>query len=327
MRAGLGFSGVAEFLVGSLRVHGQEVQVRAVQGAQAFAEGGELAGGIGGRRAGGELENGAAVRRERERDLRMRQRGQREVVVDVRPLRLLAAEELPPRRQVVEELPHLDARAAGRAGGADFQNFAAVNNDLRGLGRIAVALAGGEREPAHARDAWQRLAAKAHRGDAEQILRALHLARRVAFEAEQRVIAAHAQTVIRHANQAASAGQHIHRDVGGLRVEGVLHQLLHDAGWPLHHLAGGDLIGDLLGQQADAVHRGARSVRAAGGSGQGFCGRETSEPAGPTQSSARSPCGAIFTSLGSNWLRTSTRSLCAAISEMQTSRFSLVLIE
>ncbi len=31
------------------------------------------------------------------------------------------------------------------------------------------------------------------------------------------------------------------------------------------------------------------------------------------QSSGRSPCGAIFTSLGSNWPRTSTRSLWAAM--------------
>ncbi len=37
-------------------------------------------------------------------------------------------------------------------------------------------------------------------------------------------------------------------------VERIFHQLLHDARRPLNHFAGGDLIGDLLGQQVDAVH-------------------------------------------------------------------------
>ena len=105
-----------------------------MQGAEAVAEGGELAGGVARGRGGGELKNRAAVGREGEGDVRMRQRGQREVVVDVRALRLLGAEEFPAGRQIVEELPHFDARAGWRAGGADFEEFAAVDNDLGGLG-------------------------------------------------------------------------------------------------------------------------------------------------------------------------------------------------
>ena len=37
-------------------------------------------------------------------------------------------------------------------------------------------------------------------------------------------------------------------------VERVFDQFLHDAGGALDHFAGGDLVGDLFGQQADAVH-------------------------------------------------------------------------
>ena len=37
-------------------------------------------------------------------------------------------------------------------------------------------------------------------------------------------------------------------------VEGIFDQLLHDAGGALDHFAGGDLVGDLFGKKADAVH-------------------------------------------------------------------------
>ena len=227
-----------------------------MQRAQALAEGGELAGGVGGWRRGGELEDGAAVRGEGEGDVRVRERGEREVMVDVCALGLLGAKEFPAHGQIEEELAHLDARAARRTGGADFQNLAAVDDDLRGLGRLAVTLAGGEGEAAHAGDARQRLAAKAHRGDSEEVLGVPHLAGGVAFEAEQRVVAAHAKSIVRHADKAAPAREDFHREMRGLGVEGVLDELLHDAGRALDHLAGGDLIGDLLRQQADAVHRG-----------------------------------------------------------------------
>ena len=76
----------------------------------------------------------------------------------------------------------------------------------------------------------------------------------MAFEAEQRVIAAHAQAVIHHAHQTAPARLDLHHHPRGLRIERVLDQLLHHAGRPLNHLTGGDLIGHLLGQQVDAVH-------------------------------------------------------------------------
>ena len=41
-------------------------------------------------------------------------------------------------------------------------------------------------------------------------------------------------------------------------VEGIFDQLLHDAGGAFDHFAGGDLVGDLFGKQADAVHRAAK---------------------------------------------------------------------
>jgi len=76
----------------------------------------------------------------------------------------------------------------------------------------------------------------------------------VAFQAEQRVIAAHAGAVVGHADEAASAGLDFQGHARGLRVERIFNEFLNDTRRPLNHLAGGDLIGDLLGKQVDAVH-------------------------------------------------------------------------
>ena len=117
-----------------------------------------------------------------------------------------------------------------------------------------LALARGEREAADAGDAGQGLAAKPHGGNRRQILGLLNFARRMAFEAEQRVVAAHAGAVVGHADEAAPTGLDFDGNARGPGVERVFNQLLHDTGRALNHFAGGDLIGDLLGEQADAVH-------------------------------------------------------------------------
>ena len=45
---------------------------------------------------------------------------------------------------------------------------------------------------------------------------------------------------------------HLDLDLGGARVQGVLQQLLHHRGGPLHHLAGGDLVDQLGFEWMDA---------------------------------------------------------------------------
>jgi hypothetical protein len=76
----------------------------------------------------------------------------------------------------------------------------------------------------------------------------------VAFERKQRIVAAHAGTVVGHANQAASARADFDGDFLRAGIERIFHQLLHNARGPLDHFAGGDLVGDLFGKQLDAVH-------------------------------------------------------------------------
>ena len=87
----------------------------------------------------------------------------------------------------------------------------------------------------------------------------------MAFQAEQGVIAAHAGAVVSHADEAASAGLDFQGHARGLRVERVFDEFLHDTRGALNHLAGGDLVGDLLGKQVDAVHLGENVLRVACG--------------------------------------------------------------
>jgi hypothetical protein len=87
-----------------------------------------------------------------------------------------------------------------------------------------------------------------------QILGLLDFAGGVAFQAEQGVVAAHAHAVIGHANEAASAGLDFNGQARGLGVQGIFHQFFDHAGRAFDDLAGGDLVGHLLGQQTDAVH-------------------------------------------------------------------------
>jgi hypothetical protein len=44
-------------------------------------------------------------------------------------------------------------------------------------------------------------------------------------------------------------------DTLGARVQGVFQQFLHHGSRPVNHFAGGDLVGDLVGKNADAAHK------------------------------------------------------------------------
>jgi len=76
----------------------------------------------------------------------------------------------------------------------------------------------------------------------------------MAFEGEQRVVTRQAAAVVFHAQERPPALPKLHLDPRGAGVEGVFDQLLHHRGRPLDHLAGSDLIGDPVGQDADFRH-------------------------------------------------------------------------
>ena len=170
-------------------------------------------------------------------------------------LRLLgrgALEELAARGDVPEEVAHFDRGSRRRAGVFGFLRRAGVDFDARAGGGVGFARQ--QREPADRGHAGERLAAKAVAGDGEEALLGFQLAGRVALQAQERVLAAHAGSVVADRDQPAAAVEEIDLDPGGAGVERVLHQLFDDRRGTLDDFAGGDLVPKRLGEELDVRH-------------------------------------------------------------------------
>ena len=77
----------------------------------------------------------------------------------------------------------------------------------------------------------------------------------MALKGQQRVVAVHALAVVADADQLAPARLHLDANAVRACVQRIFQQLLHHGSGPVHHLAGGDLVGDLVGKNADAAHK------------------------------------------------------------------------
>jgi hypothetical protein len=131
----------------------------------------------------------------------------------------------------------------------------------------------GQGKPADAGDGGERFTAKTHGRDGGEILGLPDLRGRMALQAEQGVIAAHAVAIVRHPDERAPAGTDLDRDAMGVGIEGILDEFLHDRGRALDDLAGGDLVGDVVGEESDTVHVGDKvSVRKRAGQVPGWTG-------------------------------------------------------
>jgi len=145
----------------------------------------------------------AAVVLQREGGRRLGERDAAEHLVAVPELGRLGAQEFAPRRRIEIEIGHRDGGARRARGGLHFADLGAFGLDRPGVTRSGVAHfgacrleAGRDRQPRHRGDRGQRLAAKAHRGDAFQVLQAADLARGVAREGERQILAGHALAVV-----------------------------------------------------------------------------------------------------------------------------------
>src|SRR5262249_12444944 len=123
---------------------------------------------------------------------------------------------------------------------------------------------GFEQQPRHGGDGRKRFAAKAEGGDGEQVLDVAQFAGGVALESEQRVVAEHPAAVVDDPDQAAAPGLDVDAKVGGAGVERVFEQLFDDGSGPFDHFAGRDLVGDLVGENADAAHDGEVTITITG---------------------------------------------------------------
>ena len=70
----------------------------------------------------------------------------------------------------------------------------------------------------------------------------------MALQAEQRVVAAHAKTIIGYADKTAATSLDFYGEPGGLGIERVFDQFFDHTGGAFHHFAGGNLIGHLFRQ-------------------------------------------------------------------------------
>ena len=76
----------------------------------------------------------------------------------------------------------------------------------------------------------------------------------MALEGEQGIIADHAAAVVGDANELAAAAFDLDTDAGGTSIKSVFEQFLDHGRGAIDDFAGGDLVGDLVGENADAAH-------------------------------------------------------------------------
>src|SRR5271155_1066824 len=81
------------------------------------------------------------------------------------------------------------------------------------------------------------------------------------LEGEHGIVAYHAASVVGDLDQLLAARLNVDLNARGARVQRVLEQFFHHRGRALHHLAGGDLVGDVLGEYVNAAHGAVLSSR------------------------------------------------------------------
>ena len=187
-----------------------------------------------------------AVVREREADRKPRQREPFQHAQDVLILGRLRPQEFAARRHVEEQIPDFDAGAGRVRGGRWHAGNALARIHVPRM--LCVLGARGQRQPGDGGDARQGLAAKSQGRHPLEIRQGRDLAGRVARQGESDLLARDADAVVAHANQAAPSPLELDLDAPCARIQGILNQLLDHGGRALDHLAGGDLVDELIGQ-------------------------------------------------------------------------------
>jgi hypothetical protein len=179
---------------------------------------------------------------------------------DVAELGIRGAEELPPRGQAEEEVVRVDASTARPGTWSRSDELAEGDLD-------AVAAAGRrgalDDEAGCCRDGRQGLAAKAERRDRREVADVRQLRRGVALEGEVEIVMVHPLAVVFDRQEIATAREEGDGDPPGIRIEGVLDELLDGGCRSLDDLAGSDLVDDAIGEEAYSWH-GRNLTRAAG---------------------------------------------------------------
>ncbi len=177
----------------------------------------------------------------------------------VRQLRRLRAQKLPPRRRIEKQIRNRNRRPARHSGIVHMQNLAARNlhpRPRRLLARLVCAGRRLQRHPRHRGNRRQRLTAKSQRRNLQQVVRRAQLRSRVPLKGQQRIVAVHAVSIVGHANQLASTRLNLHANPRSPGIERIFEQFLHHRRRPVHHLARGNLVSHLIGENPYAPHKG-----------------------------------------------------------------------
>lgn len=193
-----------------------------------------------------------AVVAQQELHLRMRQRDALESGRAVRVLGVFALQEFAPRRGVEIQVHHFHAGAVRMGGRLHRMQGAVYRDDLVGV--VGIVRAARQRQPRHGRHAGQTLAAEAQRGDRFQVVQRRDLAGGVAVQRQRQVVGGDAGAVVRHPDQLDAALGQVHADPRRAGVQAVFQHFLQRGGGAFHHLAGGDLVDEVVGQALDACH-------------------------------------------------------------------------
>ncbi len=207
-----------------------------------------------------EAVDGGVVGIEFEGDLGVAERHAAELVLDLSGRGGALLEEAPPRGDVVEEVADEELRTDGAGDGLLSREEAAVDRHLGA--QLLPGAARAQLDLRHGGDRGECLAAEAEGAQGVEVVGRADLRGGVAVEGEACVDGRHAAAVVHDLDELLAAVAEVDLHAAGPRIDGVLHHLLDDRGGAVDHLAGGDLIGYHLGQQADSVgHNSSVSVR------------------------------------------------------------------
>lgn len=74
------------------------------------------------------------------------------------------------------------------------------------------------------------------------------------LKGQQSIVAVHPVPIVRDADELAAARLYFHADTRCPRIQRIFEQFLHHRRRPVHHLARGDLVGDLVRKNVNAAH-------------------------------------------------------------------------
>lgn len=161
------------------------------------------------------------------------------------PVRL---QELEPGGRCEEKVAHLDTGAPGSARRARFAPGSTFHLQRPRVGFVRMARGNGQAR--HGPDGGQRLATESEAAYVEEVfLRQLGGA--MPFDGKRKIRGTHAAAIVLDTHQGLATGRRHDGNAPRAGINGVFHQLLDDAGRPLDHFSGRDLIDRVVAQLPD----------------------------------------------------------------------------